>query len=52
MIFDIPTYIEAMMRSLTLYPGDVVKVENTGIGVPRNRFVRMRRRQGGAEDPC
>ena len=55
MIFDIPTYIEAMTRYLTLYPGDViwmgtdgtspdlkhgdvVEVELTGLGVPRNRL--------------
>jgi 2-keto-4-pentenoate hydratase/2-oxohepta-3-ene-1,7-dioic acid hydratase in catechol pathway len=30
MIFDIPTYIEAMTRYLTLYPGDVIWMGTDG----------------------
>ena len=30
MIFDIPTYIEAMTRYLTLYPGDVIWMGTEG----------------------
>ena len=38
LIHDIPTLIETCSRGITLYPGDVVRIEIDGIGVLENRF--------------
>ena len=42
LIFDVPTLIETISRSLTLYPGDVIATgtpEGVGIGFKPPRFL-------------